>query len=151
VTFHVRDMLGDSRTLDVMGATVVYNPAALSAADFEVIYSEEAGTSRMSAVIEALSHTILSWDLVDDQGDIPVTADGIRRLPMGVLNAVFDAIDESAGPSDAEGKDSPKLSSTPPSDSTPPQQTFPNGGESSRQPDTSVSPLGSSPANIPAG
>jgi hypothetical protein len=144
-------MLGDSRTLDVMGATVVYNPAALSAADFEVIYSEEAGTSRMSAVIEALSHTILSWDLVDDQGDIPVTADGIRRLPMGVLNAVFDAIDESAGPSDAEGKDSPKLSSTPPSDSTPPQQTFPNGGESSRQPDTSVSPLGSSPANIPAG
>jgi hypothetical protein len=151
VTFHVRDMLGDSRTLNVHGATVVYNPAALSAADFEVIYNEDAGTSRMTAVIDALSHTILSWDLVDDRGPIPVTADGIRSLPMGVLNAIFEAIDASAGPSDAEGKDLPKLSSTPASGSTQPAQTSPNGGESSRQPDTSASPPGSSPANIPAG
>lgn len=151
MTFHVRDMLGDSKTLNVAGATVVYNPQAISAADFERIYSEDIGTMRMAAVIETLAQTILSWDLVDDHGPIPVTVEGIRRLPMGVLNAIFDAIDDSAGPSSEEGKGSPQPSSTQQQVSTPPPMGSPNGGDSSSAPSISASPPGTSPVSPPAG
>lgn len=147
----VSDMLREGVVLDVKGAKVVYNSQLLTVSDLEALDAVAEGPDAFHQALDLMAKVIAEWDLEDDAGAIPVTSEGMRRLPAVVATAILEAISENVLPSRAEGEDSGGASSTQDSDSSLQAQRSPNGTESSRPLVTSGSLLGNLPASPPAG
>lgn len=149
----IADLLTDSKTLDFKGATITYNPQALSTADMEALATVDRNAPQevFDNVIGAISRVIMAWDLEDEQGPIPVTPEGIRRTPWVIVDNIMGAIMDDSQPTEAEKKDSSELSVTPHLDSSKPQPESQNGTTSSPQHDTSALHPGTSPVSHTAG
>lgn len=148
----VSDMLRESVEINVYGARVVYNQQLLTVADMEMIGGlGENDPDLFSRTIDMMPRILVEWDIEDEQGPIPITKEGLRRLPMEIARKILEAVNEHSEPSRAEGEDSEKGSSMPASGSTRLPEESPNGTDSSKQPGTSESHPGTSPVSPAAG
>jgi hypothetical protein len=149
----VSDMLRENVELNVLGARVVYNQQRLTVADMEIIAGiSEDDPDMFTRTIDLMPRILVEWDIEDEEGSIPITHEGLRRLPMEIARKILEAINEISEPSRAEGEDSRKGLDSPDSGSTRlPQETSLNGTQSSKQPDTSGSLLGNLPVSQSAG
>lgn len=154
----ISDMLRESATVDVMGATVVYNAQLVTVAELEALQGiTDEDPKAFSQSIGLLARILVSWDLEDERGPVGTDAESLRSLPIGIVNTVLNSIFEDSRPPRAEGEDSPPVLSLPSeqasSDSSNElsSSSHPNGMESSPQRDTSASLLGNLPASQSAG
>jgi hypothetical protein len=148
----VSELLGETKTVELKGMPVTFAPFAYTFGDMETLTKlNESDPATWEQMRDVLSRVIVSWDLEDSEGAIPTTAEGMRRVPVGILGPLIELIGEATAPTEEEGKAYGVGSSTPPTDSIKPLEESPNGTGSSKQPDTSVSPPGSSPVSPSAG
>lgn len=82
---------------------------------------------------------IASWDLTEDDEPLPLTKEGIEKVPLMVLKALDEAIADALLPSEEEKRGSSEPSATPPSDSLAPAETSQNGSETLPSPTVSES------------
>jgi hypothetical protein len=149
---HVNDLLGEAVTLSFKGMDVTFLPSAYTFADQEGLASlSEKDPTGWRKLREMLGRILVSWDLEDEQGPIPCTAQGMERVPIVLIEPLMEALGEALRPSEDEKKDLSAASSMPSSDSSEREQESPNGMDSSPQPDTSASLPGISPVSQSAG
>lgn len=94
VTVHVRD------DLDVPVEVVPdrLTPVELARlADLQAA-TEEAGASgeAMAQLTAIVAELVVSWDLEDDAGPLPITAEAIMGLPVSFVSALIGAVMEAA-------------------------------------------------------
>jgi hypothetical protein len=140
---HINEF-GDTTTIDFRGMAVTIAPSSFLWGDMEVIARLQEGTPESwSQMRSVLARVIVSWDLEDDAGLIPTTAEGMLRIPVQIVAPLFEAVNEAAGPSSEEGNaSSPSSGATAPVEESlgPGSETFPNGSETSPLPIASESP-----------
>lgn len=119
------------------GATVVIGSFSLGEA--EVLNQSTTDPTQAQAVLDAklqlLADRLVSWDLEDEQGPIPTTLDGIKRLEAEVLVQILQAWGAA---STAVAAPLPSASSDgatpPPLEVSIPTETLPTSPESSPTP-----------------
>lgn len=150
----VSDLLGDVVTVDFKGMEVVFRPSAYTFEDQETLVGfSEGDPSSWEKLRKMLARVLVSWDLEDDQGPIPATAEGMKRVPIGMFGPLMEALQEAMTPSEDEKKGLGQPLSSLPLDSTkqPEEPTPHNGMSSSKQLATSASLLGNLPDSLSAG
>lgn len=71
-------------------ATVLYRPQAYNDETAQALKTAKEPTDGINGYLAAL---IASWDLEDEHGAIPVTIDGMRRVPVPIKVALVQAIE----------------------------------------------------------
>ncbi len=124
---------------------IAYRPNVFSLGlQRRLVEAQKAGD--VKALTEQMTAFIASWDLEEEGQQIPLTAEGIERVPADVLKAIDDAIAAALLPSDEEKKGSSEPSPSQQADSIPPSESSPssaptssNGSETSALPTVSES------------
>lgn len=75
------------------------------------------------AIAQYFVDFIASWDLLEGDVPIPLTPEGVERVPFEILGALDSAVANALGPSEEEKRGSSEPSALPPQDSMPPSQT----------------------------
>jgi hypothetical protein len=142
----IADLLAESRTVQVAGVSVTFNPKGLTVAQVEEFSEMGEGNVRVAHVREWLGSFITAWDLTNDDGsELPPTAESLALLPWSFLDELATALITVVRPSRAEGNGRSQPSESPPGDSTADSPTSPKSSESSLPPGGQESPPGSSP------
>lgn len=94
---------------------------------------------------ESFGELIASWDLLEDGQPVPLTPEGVERVPLPILAAVDRAIGDALEvPGEDEKRGSSEPAASPPQSSTPPTQSSPpapeNGSTTTPSPTVSESP-----------
>lgn len=91
-----------------------------------------------SALAQSFVEFLASWDLMEGDQVIPLTTEGVERVPFEILAAIEAQIAETLRPSEEEKRGSSEPSASPPPASTSPSpssqsaaQTSSNGSETS--------------------
>lgn len=148
----IGDMLRENVELDVMGTKIVYNAQRLTVADLEVIDAmSEDDPHAMDNAFNLMLRLVVSWEIEDDDGPIPVSREGFRRLPAIIAMAIFQALTDDVLPSRAEGNALEKPSERPSGDFEADSEISRSGSHSSRELATLASLLGNLPASPQAG
>ena len=85
----------------------------------------------MGAVAQYFVDFIASWDLMEGDEAIPLTPEGVERVPFGILIALDTGVSNALGPSEEEKRGSSEPSALPPPDSTPPSPSSQSTGPTS--------------------
>lgn len=93
----------------------------------------------------AFGELISEWDLLEDGNPIPLTAEGVEKVPLPILAALDKAIGDALEvPGEDEKRGSSEPAASPPQSSTPPTQSSPpapeNGSTTTPSPTVSESP-----------
>ena len=66
----------------------------------------------LPSAIDLFATTLITWDIEDEDGPVPATADGIRRLPMAALFALYRAWVRAVSASDPNSRTASASGST---------------------------------------
>jgi hypothetical protein len=149
---HINELLGEPVTVDFKGMAITFKPSAYTFIDQEALVSlAENDPSSWQRLRDMLARVLVSWEFEDDQGPIPPTSEGIKRLPLALVAPIMEALGEVMTPSEDEKKGLSEGSRIYPSASSKPPSTSQGGTTSSIPPDTSASLPGNSPVSQSAG
>lgn len=92
------DLLKDRRTVTVdfgdgVSVRLTYRPSGLTPETEDRIREFTEARRGGAALIELLSDCLVDWDITDDTGNpLPVSPEVLRRLPLGVLAKLAEAV-----------------------------------------------------------
>jgi hypothetical protein len=83
-----------------------FRPGALTLGALSRLYeAAKADTFDPEAMEEMLKPILVSWDLLDDDGSpLPITREGLHKLPMEFVGELITVLAGNAKVDDAEGK-----------------------------------------------
>jgi hypothetical protein len=145
------DLLAESQTVEVASVRIEFNPQRLTAGRVEELSQLDESTATVAHVRHVLADIIVSWDLEDEDGPVPPTAETLAHVPFAFLDMLATALLTHLRPSRAEGNALSQPSNGAPSGFTQDSETSPRSSESSSPPGGPESPPGSSPASPPPG
>jgi len=109
-------------------------------------FVRELSSDDVDKKMEAFARLIASWDLYLNGEIVPLTAEGLSRVPLQILKAIDSAIEVETTPSEDEKKGSSEPSDSPPTTSTelspnspPSDPILSNGSQTSESPTVSTS------------
>jgi hypothetical protein len=73
-------------------------------ADLEDLVGDSEFVTR--GIVESVLHIVISWDIYDGEDVVPLTTEGLQKVPVRVLGDLMQAISEDAGGDEEEGKSS---------------------------------------------
>lgn len=148
----VSELLGETVTVDFKGMAITFQPSAYTFTDQEAIaLLGNNDPDSWPHLRDMLGRVVVSWELEDEQGPIPTTPDGMKRLPLLLLGPIMEALAEVMTPTEDEKKGLSVDSATLPSGSSKPLSTSHDGTTSSAPPAISASLPGNSPVSPSAG
>lgn len=83
---------------------VFYNRNAMTGDDFIRVFGSEEPMAVLSASYEMFGRVVTSWEVEDEDGsECPRDPASLRKLPYGIVEAVFTAITRDVRPNDVSG------------------------------------------------
>lgn len=86
-------------TLQVEYRPMSYTPEELDAMQAKALEAKDAKAG-VDSMIDSMLNLLVGWDLTDDEDNpIPVTREGLRKVPLNVYTAITQAVakDQAAG------------------------------------------------------
>lgn len=85
---------------------IEYRPGELTLEIADDMRAAAANNLEADAICLVLEKVLVSWDLEDDDGPLAVTKEGIKKIPLPALGAIFLAMMEDIRPNPQTGVDS---------------------------------------------